>query len=171
MAVRYLPGERGVQVGGDWYDVVEVSDHEVAVVVGDAMGKGLHAAAVMGQLRTALRALAVANPAPSSVPHGLDRLTSDLDIDEIATIAYVLVDRRSGTARVARAGHLPPLLASLGLTDGLVEDGPRPRAARPRAARRPAARRARPRRRGDRLPAAQRGRRRRPRRRHRLVIM
>ena len=126
MAARYLPGERGVQVGGDWYDVVQVSRHEVALVVGDVMGKGLHAAAVMGQLRTALRALAVADPAPAAVLHGLDRLTRELDVDEIATIAYVLVDLRSATARVARAGHLPPLLVSPGCPAELVEGGGSP---------------------------------------------
>lgn len=126
LSARYLPGERGLQVGGDWYDVVEVSDHEVALVVGDVMGKGLHAAAVMGQLRTTLRALAVVDPAPTSVLNALDRLTSDLDVDEIATIVYVLLDLCTGRSRVARAGHLPPLLVTRYGPPTLIHDGSSP---------------------------------------------
>jgi serine phosphatase RsbU (regulator of sigma subunit) len=125
MAARYLPGEAGLRVGGDWYDCVPVDGHQVALVVGDVMGKGLRAAAVMGQMRTAVRSLASADPAPAAVLRGLDRLHSMLDVDEIATVAYVLLDAGTGTARVARAGHLPPILVD---DDGarLLEDGGSP---------------------------------------------
>jgi hypothetical protein len=110
MAARYVPGERGLRVGGDWYDCVQVNERLVALVVGDVMGKGLRAAAVMGQMRTAVRSLAGADPSPAAVLSGLDRLHSMLEVDEIATVAYVLLDVESRLARVARAGHLPPIL-------------------------------------------------------------
>ena len=111
LATRYVPGERGLRVGGDWYDCIEVGDHLVALVVGDVMGKGLHAAAVMGQLRTTLRTLTRIDPAPAAVLTAMNRATQDLAVDEIATVVYVLLDLSTGHARVARAGHLPPLLA------------------------------------------------------------
>ena len=110
MAARYVPGERGLRVGGDWYDCVAIDERLVALVVGDVMGKGLRAAAVMGQMRTAVRSLAGADPSPAAVLTGLDRLHSMLEVDEIATVAYVLLDVESRVARIARAGHLPPIL-------------------------------------------------------------
>ena len=107
-----MAGESGLRVGGDWYDCVEVDDHRVALVVGDVMGKGLHAAALMGQMRTTLRSLTVVDPSPSAVLTAMDRVTQDLAPDEIATVVYVLLDLSTGAARIARAGHLPPLLAA-----------------------------------------------------------
>ena len=112
VAARYVAGERGLRVGGDWYDCVRVDDHRVALVVGDVMGKGLHAAALMGQMRTTLRSLTVVDPSPSAVLTAMDRVAQDLDPDEIATVVYVLLDPSTGAARIARAGHLPPLLAT-----------------------------------------------------------
>ena len=81
------------------------------------MGKGLHAAALMGQMRTTLRSLTAIDPSPAVVLDALDRVTLDLDPDEIATVAYILLDLDTCVARVARAGHLPPLLVT---PDGLV---------------------------------------------------
>lgn len=112
LAARYVPGESGLQVGGDWYDCVEVGDGLVALVVGDVMGKGLRAAALMGQMRTTLRSVTAVDPSPAVVLQALDRVTLDLDPDEIATMAYVLLDVGTGVARIARAGHLPPLLVA-----------------------------------------------------------
>jgi hypothetical protein len=112
VAARYVAGESGLRVGGDWDDCVEVDAHRVALVVGDVMGKGLHAAALMGQMRTTLRSLTVVDPSPSAVLTAMDRVTQDLAPDEIATVVYVLLDLHTGAARVARAGHLPPLLAT-----------------------------------------------------------
>lgn len=117
LAARYVAGESGLRVGGDWYDCVEVCDQQVALVVGDVMGKGLHAAALMGQMRTTLRSLTAIDPSPAMVLDALDRVTLDLDPDEIATVAYILLDSATGVARVARAGHLPPLLVT---PDGAV---------------------------------------------------
>ncbi len=116
LAVRYAPGlpgpgnRSGGGVGGDWYDCVEVDDHRVALVVGDVMGKGLHAAALMGQMRTTVRALTAIDPSPRVVLAALDRVTRDVSDDVITTVAYVLLDTDAGSARVGRAGHLPPLL-------------------------------------------------------------
>ena len=126
MAARYVPGERGLRVGGDWYDCVPVDDHRVALVVGDVMGKGLRAAAVMGQMRTAVRSLAGADASPAAVLVGLDRLHSLLEVDEIATVAYVLLDLESCVARVARAGHLPPILVDPDGRPVLLEEGGSP---------------------------------------------
>jgi serine phosphatase RsbU (regulator of sigma subunit)/anti-sigma regulatory factor (Ser/Thr protein kinase) len=126
MAARYVPGEAGLRVGGDWYDCVPVDGHKVALVVGDVMGKGLRAAAVMGQMRTAVRSLASADPSPAAVLSGLDRLHSMLEVDEIATVAYVLLDAESGVARMARAGHLPPILVDLEGRATLLEEGGSP---------------------------------------------
>ena len=126
LAARYVAGERGLRVGGDWYDCLEIDDQRVALVVGDVMGKGLRAASLMGQIRTSLRSLAIADPSPVAVLNGLDRLTQDLDPYEIATVAYVLLDVESARATVARAGHLPPLLVEPGGRARLVEEGGSP---------------------------------------------
>jgi hypothetical protein len=118
LAARYVPAVDGVMVGGDWYDCLVVGDGLVALVVGDVMGKGLHAAAQMGQIRMAVRSLAASNPEPAAVLKALDGLNIELDIDEIVTMVYVLVDTSRGLARIGRAGHLPPVLAR---RDGSVE--------------------------------------------------
>ena len=110
-------------MGGDWFNYVEVSEQQVALVVGDVMGKGLHAAALMGQMRTTLRSLTAIDPSPAMVLDALDRVTLDLDPDEIATVAYVLLDSATGVARVARAGHLPPLLVAPDGAVTVVYDG------------------------------------------------
>ena len=71
LAARYVPGESGLRVGGDWFDCLQLSEDLVALVVGDVMGKGLHAAAVMGQVRTTTRTLARLDPTPRRVLAGL----------------------------------------------------------------------------------------------------
>lgn len=132
LAVRYTPGHpapghrSGGGVGGDWYDCVEVDDHRVALVVGDVMGKGLHAAAVMGQMRTTVRALTAIDPSPRVVLAALDRVTRDLSDDVITTVAYVLLDTDTGSAQVGRAGHLPPLLVGPDGTVRTLEAGGSP---------------------------------------------
>jgi hypothetical protein len=127
VAARYVAGESGLRVGGDWYDCLEVGDRHVALVVGDVMGKGLHAAALMGQMRTTLRSLTAMDPSPSAVLTGMDRVTQDLDPDEIATVVYVLLDVATGEARISRAGHLPPLLtAPNGRATALYDGGSPP---------------------------------------------
>jgi hypothetical protein len=110
LGAMYRPGVLGSSVGGDWYDCIAFRDGRVALVIGDVMGKGLRAAAVMGQVRTAVRSVAAANPAPLAVLTALDEVALDLDADEIVTLTYVLLDLPAGRAQVARAGHLPPVV-------------------------------------------------------------
>lgn len=126
LAARYVSGEGGRGVSGDWYDCVEVDENQVALVVGDVMGKGLHAAAVMGQMRTTLRALTAIDPSPGVVLAALDRVTQDLDPDEIATVVYVLLDLTARTARLGRAGHPPPLLLTTSGAVRLLDDAGSP---------------------------------------------
>jgi PAS domain S-box-containing protein len=117
VASRYLPAVS--EVGGDWFDVLPLRDDKVGLVVGDVMGKGVHAAAVMGQLRTATRALARLDLPPAELLHHLDGLTTSLgDADMLATCLYVVCDPRHGRCELSRAGHLPPVLVD---PDGKVE--------------------------------------------------
>ncbi|WSW01860.1 SpoIIE family protein phosphatase [Streptomyces sp. NBC_01006] len=107
---RYLPGTQGMDVGGDWYDVVETGEGLLALVIGDVQGHGVAAAATMGQLRSAVRAFTLAGSAPDQVVAGTNRLLIDLDPGQFASCCYVLLDPVSGRARAARAGHPQPLL-------------------------------------------------------------
>ncbi|MEU6380736.1 SpoIIE family protein phosphatase [Streptomyces sp. NPDC046909] len=108
-AGRYLPGTQGMEVGGDWYDVVESGDG-LALVIGDVQGHGVQAAATMGQLRTAVRAFALGDRPPDEVMSGTNHLLIDLDPGQFASCCYIRLDPVTGLARVARAGHPPPLL-------------------------------------------------------------
>jgi anti-sigma regulatory factor (Ser/Thr protein kinase) len=107
---RYLPATAGLEVGGDWYDVIPLPDHHVALVIGDVQGHSAAAATLMGQMRTALRAYAVEGHPPDVVVSHANRLLVDLETDLFATCAYVDVDMEEGTAWCVRAGHLPPVL-------------------------------------------------------------
>ncbi|MEU6356954.1 SpoIIE family protein phosphatase [Streptomyces sp. NPDC047072] len=106
---RYLPGTAGMDVGGDWYDVVESGDG-LALVIGDVQGHGVQAAATMGQLRSAVRAFALGDRPPDEVMSSTNHLLIDLDPGLFASCCYIRLDPATGTARVARAGHPPPLL-------------------------------------------------------------
>ncbi|WP_330336289.1 SpoIIE family protein phosphatase [Streptomyces sp. NBC_00557] len=108
-AGRYLPGTQGMDVGGDWYDVVEAGDG-LALVIGDVQGHGVQAAATMGQLRSAVRAFALGDRPPDEVMAGTNRLLTDLDPGQFASCCYLRLDPATGRARIARAGHPPPLL-------------------------------------------------------------
>ncbi|MFG2455511.1 SpoIIE family protein phosphatase [Streptomyces sp. NPDC048523] len=114
---RYVPGTRGMDIGGDWYDVIPVGD-EVALIVGDVEGHNVAAAAAMGQLRSAMRAFVTAGHRPSDVVASTNRLHLDLDPALLASCCYALFDPRSGVVRIVRAGHCPPLLR---LPDGHAE--------------------------------------------------
>jgi hypothetical protein len=107
----YRPLTEHTQVGGDWFDCVEVGDHHVALVIGDVMGKGLRAAAVMGQVRVAMRTAIGYDPSPTAVLRALDGDALDLEEDEIVTLTYGLLDLSTGQLAVARAGHPPVLIA------------------------------------------------------------
>ncbi|GLX16774.1 PP2C family protein-serine/threonine phosphatase [Streptomyces lavendulae] len=107
---RYLPGSDGMEVGGDWYDVIETDRGRLALVIGDVQGHGVAAAATMGQLRSAVRAFALSGNAPDEVVRGTNQLLIDLDPGQFASCCYVLLDPGSGRALAARAGHPQPLL-------------------------------------------------------------
>ncbi|PSL03671.1 PAS domain S-box-containing protein [Haloactinopolyspora alba] len=94
-------------VGGDWYDAFVLPDGALGLALGDVMGHGVAAAAEMGQMRSALRALALTDPDPAAVLHGLDRLVERDDVIEMLTVVYALVDPSSGVVSVGDAGHLP----------------------------------------------------------------
>ncbi|TFV62009.1 UNVERIFIED_ORG: PAS domain-containing protein [Bacillus sp. AZ43] len=116
-AVRYLAATHGVEVGGDFYDVVRLPDDTVALAVGDVVGHDITAAATMGQLHSVYRALLVDRPAPSAV---IDRLQASwplLGLQRMATALFATLDPAGGQLRIASAGHLPPLL----LVDGRAE--------------------------------------------------
>jgi PAS domain S-box-containing protein len=112
---RYLPATRNLGIGGDWYDAFRLPDGKLAVAAGDVMGKGLTAAAGMGRVRNALRALALTDPRPAAVLAGLDRLFIATEQEEqVTTVAYLVVDPETGDGMAGNAGHLPPLLLSAG---------------------------------------------------------
>ncbi|MFH8798476.1 SpoIIE family protein phosphatase [Streptomyces sp. NPDC017936] len=107
---RYLPATAGLEVGGDWYDVIPLPDHHVALVIGDVQGHSTAAATLMGQMRTALRAYAAEGHPPDVVVAHANRLLMDMETDLFATCCYVDLDMEAGTAWCVRAGHPPPVL-------------------------------------------------------------
>lgn len=111
LAARYVPGTVGLAVGGDWYDVFALPGGRAGVVIGDVMGRGVPAAALMGQLRAATRAYARLDLPPAVTLDLLDGLVEELGEGAIVTAAYVVVDPVRRSLTYARAGHLPPLLA------------------------------------------------------------
>ncbi|USA04647.1 SpoIIE family protein phosphatase [Streptomyces lydicamycinicus] len=109
LAHRYLPGSHVTEVGGDWYDVVDLPDQRVALVVGDVMGHGVSAAAAMGRLRITAKALARHDQEPEELLTELDQCAQEAGI-ELATCLYIRYDPVTGRTRMASAGHPPPLL-------------------------------------------------------------
>ena len=124
VAARYVPARD--EVGGDWYDTITLGDGQVGVAIGDVVGHGIGAAALMGQLRTALRAYALTRDSPSKVLTLVDRFVDALDEDVMATAAYALVDLDSGWVRYASAGHLPPVLIAGGEPPRALDLAPAP---------------------------------------------
>jgi anti-sigma regulatory factor (Ser/Thr protein kinase)/putative methionine-R-sulfoxide reductase with GAF domain len=109
LAGRYLPAA-SAQLGGDWYDAFQLPDGRLGMAIGDVVGRGFHAAAVMGQLRSGLRAYALDGVAPSDVLERLSRLLRQLDPGVTATVLYLVLDPYSGSLVVSTAGHPPPLV-------------------------------------------------------------
>lgn len=107
IATRYLPAQSGV--GGDWFDVLPLSGGRLGLMVGDVMGKGLHAAAIMGQLRTATRAFARLDLSPARLLAQLDDLLASLG-ESIATCVYAVCDPARNRCELSSAGHLPPIM-------------------------------------------------------------
>ncbi|MFJ8825113.1 SpoIIE family protein phosphatase [Streptomyces sp. NPDC102467] len=110
VAVRYHAAWGGRDVGGDFYDVITLPRGRIGVVVGDVQGHDTHAAAIMGQLRIALRAFAGEGHAPATVLSRASRFLAELDTERFATCTYAQFDPATGIVRAVRAGHLPPLV-------------------------------------------------------------
>ncbi|MBT2506175.1 SpoIIE family protein phosphatase [Streptomyces sp. ISL-98] len=144
IACRYLPGNTATEVGGDWFDVIELPGHRTALVVGDVMGRGLRAAVAMGELRTAVRTLALLDLEPAEVLSALDEIARGLgtpsgaqhasrathkareaDLSEVylATCVYAVYDPVTRRCTFANAGHLPPVIVEPG-EEALLLDVP-----------------------------------------------
>ncbi len=119
---RYLPASDH-EVGGDWFDVIALPGGRTGLVIGDVMGHGIHAAAVMGQLRTAVRTLARHDIPPAQMLRSLDTAVADLGENEMATCVYAVHDPAAGGCLIARAGHPPPAVADAHGTISFL-DGP-----------------------------------------------
>ena len=124
VAVRYLPGAEGVDVGGDFYDVIPLPSGRIGLVVGDVMGRGIRAAAVMGQLRAAVRSYCLEGHPPAALLTRLDRLVGTLEEGMLVTALYAEWDPVHSTVLCATAGHLPPLLRIPGEAPTFVELDP-----------------------------------------------
>ncbi|HEX6521461.1 MAG TPA: SpoIIE family protein phosphatase [Streptosporangiaceae bacterium] len=115
LAYRYVPAETSAEAGGDWFDVIALSPARSALIVGDVTGHDIHAASVMGQLRTATRTLATLDLRPAEILTRLDRVTADLTDEETsATCIYAAHDASTGEWDIARAGHPLPALVRPG---------------------------------------------------------
>ncbi|WP_063735449.1 ATP-binding SpoIIE family protein phosphatase [Streptomyces sp. RTd22] len=123
VAATYQPGGKDAAVGGDWYDVITLGGGRTALVIGDVMGRGVRAAAVMGQLRTAVRAYARLDLPPHEVLQLLDGLAAEIDANQIATCVYAVHDPNESRLVYASAGHLPILVRD---PDGTVRRAAEP---------------------------------------------
>ncbi|MEU1203649.1 PAS domain S-box protein [Streptomyces sp. NPDC005813] len=110
-ASRYLPATQGAGVGGDWFDLIPLGAGRVGVLIGDVMGRGLEAAAVMGQLRSAAHALAKTGMQPRQLMQALDAVVADLGVpDQLVTCCYLVIAADAGEVMICSAGHLPVLV-------------------------------------------------------------
>lgn len=122
-AVRYQAASRPLQVGGDWYDVVDLDDGRIALIVGDCVGHGLAAATVMGQVRSACRALLLGDASPGAALAGMDRFAARLPGAQCTTAVCAVLDPGTGELVYSSAGHPPPILVLGDGTARLLEDG------------------------------------------------
>ena len=123
-AARYLPARD--EVGGDWYDVIDLPGGHIGLAIGDVAGHGLRAASLMGQLRAGLRAYALEGHSPGETLKRLDRMLQTISGRGMATAGYAIVDPTTGTLRYAAAGHPPPVLVRSGRDASLMEATPAP---------------------------------------------
>lgn len=122
-SVRYQAASRPLQVGGDWYDVVDLEDGRIAMIVGDCVGHGLAAATVMGQVRSACRALLFGNPSPGAALVGMDRFAARLPGAQCTTVVCAVLDPNTGELVYSSAGHPPPILVLADGTTQMLDDG------------------------------------------------
>ncbi|WP_336215247.1 SpoIIE family protein phosphatase [Nonomuraea sp. LPB2021202275-12-8] len=124
VAARYVPATPGMDIGGDFYDLIRLSDTEAAAVIGDVQGHDMTAAALMGQVRTAIRAHATAGADPGEVLAHTNRLLTELAPDRFTSCLYVSFDLRRRAAGLASAGHPPPVLGLLGAPTEVIDTSP-----------------------------------------------
>ncbi|GIM93695.1 SpoIIE family protein phosphatase [Paractinoplanes toevensis] len=122
-AVRYAPATRPLKVGGDWYDTVPLDDGRIGIVVGDCVGHGLQAATVMGQLRSACRALLLQNTDPAQTLAALDRFAAQLPGATCATVFCGVLDPAGGELAYSSAGHPPAVVIHPDGTSDLLDQG------------------------------------------------
>lgn len=122
-AVRYQPASHPLQVGGDWYDVVALDDGRIALVVGDCVGHDLAAATVMGQLRSACRALLLERASPAATLAGLDRFAARLPGAQSTTAFCAVLDPETGELVYSSAGHPPAIMVCADGSTQLLEGG------------------------------------------------
>jgi PAS domain S-box-containing protein len=111
-AVRYEPAVSPLEIGGDWYDVLRLGDHRIGIIVGDCVGRGLSAAAVMGQLRSSARALLLTGAEPAMLLEELDAVAELIPDAFCTTVFLAVLDTDSGEFCYSCAGHLPAVLAA-----------------------------------------------------------
>ncbi len=121
LATRYLAARN--EIGGDWYDVIELPRGLIGIAIGDVVGHGVKAAALMGQIRTAMHAYAMAGHGPGRALEMVDRFVRGIEVSAMATAAYGVFDPESGVLRLASAGHLPPVIVG-GADPRIVEVEP-----------------------------------------------
>ena len=127
IGVAYRPAEKGHEAGGDWYDAFWLVPGEtLAIAVGDVVGRGLGAAATMGQLRSALRALASTGLEPGALLEALSEFSRRHAVGQMATVAYAEIDVRLGLMRYACAGHPPPVVVQPGGAAWFASEGRSP---------------------------------------------
>ncbi|MGW1886640.1 SpoIIE family protein phosphatase [Streptomyces sp. NPDC001970] len=126
VAARYLPGSHGMDIGGDFYDLIRLSENEVAAVIGDVQGHNVTAAGFMGQVRTAIHAYAVAGAPPGEVLRHTNLLIADLDPDLLTSCLYAHIDLTDHGAQLATAGHCQPLLRCPDLHTRVLDVPPGP---------------------------------------------
>ena len=122
-ATRYVAGSSDLEVGGDWFDLIERDDGRIAVIVGDVVGRGLRAATAMGKLRSAVGALALVSDGPAEILERLDRFAAGIAEAELATVVCALLSPQDGTLVYSSAGHLPGLVVGAGGETMFLEDG------------------------------------------------
>jgi phosphoserine phosphatase RsbU/P len=123
VAASYRPADNTLEVGGDWYDAFWLSRHRVGLVVGDVVGRGIGAAATMGQLRSATRALASTGQPPPRLLEALDAYAVRHRVGFLTTVVYMELDVDSHELRFSCAGHLPPVLAPASKSAHLAWEG------------------------------------------------
>ncbi|MDT5317804.1 MAG: hypothetical protein QOD88_326 [Mycobacterium sp.] len=121
-AVRYEPAVPPLEIGGDWYDVLRVGDHRIGIIVGDCVGRGLSAAAVMGQLRSSARALLLTGAEPAMLLEDLDSVAELIPDAFCTTVFLAVLDTESGEFFYSCAGHLPAVLAAPQAKPTLLSD-------------------------------------------------